>query len=382
MAAITQPDPACFDCRITVSKMKPQRLCFAILFLTAALLTSCSPTAVLPQSWSKPSRPVAENARESDVQIAPRNTDATIDGRLLYVQDGNIYLHQGSQIQQLTSDGGTFEPAWAPDGRHIAIVRYAESYSDVYMLDVQTNRTIQITFNDSDLPPRSKGFVHQVVWAAAPTWTPDGGNLVFLSQERPATFAADNPPLYEYPLSLYSYPIALIGTQPPGSDNLLIRAEEADLQSPVWAPDHSLLAYGQVPRSNKPRQIMHFDPQAGVSIPYAGIPDNAYDPAWSPDSRWLAFAAVVDGQTDIWAIPHPSIGGAAIRLTTTGRARAPEWSPDGTQLAFIQVGDKGTDVYVMSLQDINTTLSVGKIRPLTATGRVDANSGLSWAKEQ
>jgi TolB protein len=380
--AITEPDPPYVDCRTAASKMKRYRLWITVLVLTVVLLASCSPTTVLPESRAMPSQPPAQGKPDSDVQKAPPTTNATVAGRLLYVQDGNIYLHQGSQIQQLTSDGVTFEPAWAPDGRHIATVRYAESYSDVYVLDIQNGRTTQVTFNGSDSPPRSEAFVHQIVWAVAPTWTPDGANLVFLSQERPATSAHDNPPLYEYPLSLYSYPVALIGKRPPSRNDLLIRAKEADLQWSTWAPDHSLLTYVQVPRNNKPRQIMQFDPQTGVSIPYTGIPDDAYDPAWSPDSRWLAFTTVVDGQTDIWAIPHPAIGGPAVRLTTTGQARAPEWSPDGRQLAFIQVGDKGTDVYVMSLQDTGSSLSGAEIRPLTTTGRVDVNSGLSWAKDQ
>lgn len=338
------------------------------LFLLGPLLAACS-FASQPAEQSTPR--TQPTARPVAVQ-----TGISIDGRLLFVQDGNLYLHQGQETRQLTRDGMTRDPAWSPDSRRIAFVRREESFSDIYLLDVSGGLPTQVTFNGGQSQPWTQEFMHEVIWASSPTWTPDSENLVFLSQVSPPTVS---PPA-EFPLSIYSYPLELLGTRQPTNNDLLVRADEDDLQRPAWAPDASALAYVRVPRRAEPKRIMLYDPNTGTSSAYLGIPENAYDPVWSPDSRWLAFAAVVDGKTDIWAIPHPAIGGSAVRLTTSGVARAPAWSPDGTQLAYIEVGDSGTDVYVMDLRTADGTLAPGTAKALTDNGQIDANSGLSWGR--
>jgi TolB protein len=359
--------------------MKSLKRCIICWLIWGLLIVACSPIAVLPEANSASRQPTAQPEPESQAQAEPDNVVPDLPGKLLYVQDGNVFLRKGTQTEQITDDGKTYEPAWAPDQRRIAVVRYKESHSNIHVIDTQTRRATQITFIESDEPRRSEAFVHQVVWAAAPAWTPDGDALVFLSQQSPATSATDNPPLYEYPLALYRYPLALTDVRPPSNDDLLLRLDHADLQRPTWAPDGSLLTAVEAPRDGRPRQIIIFDPATGTIAPFPNIPEDAYDPAWSHDSRWLAFAAVVDGQTDIWAVPHPEIGGDAVRLTTLGNVRAPAWSPDGSQLAFIQVREDGADIYVMALRENGNSLAGGDIQALTSTGQIDASSGLSWA---
>ncbi len=349
--------------------MKRLTAWIVLVVLFVPLLAACSSGSSQvgepsPRAQTPTARPVALEAGVS------------ISGRLLFVQDGNLYLYQGSQARQITQDGTTRDPVWSPDGGRIAFVRREESYSDIYLLNASGGLPTQVTFNRGRSTPRSQEFMHEVVWATSPTWTSDGSALVFLSQVAPPS----SEPLTEYPLSIYRYPVSLIGTRQPSNDDLLVQAENADFQRPAWAPDDSLLAFVRVPRENAPKQILIFDPSNHAVQPYPGIPDNAYDPAWSPDSRWLAFAAQVGGRTDIWAIPHPSIGGTAVRLTNTGAARSPTWSPDGSQIAYAQVGDAGTDLYVVGLTTTNAALTPGEPSPLTSDGQIDATSGLSWGK--
>jgi eukaryotic-like serine/threonine-protein kinase len=57
-------------------------------------------------------------------------------------------------------------------------------------------------------------------------------------------------------------------------------------------------------------------------------------PAVSPDGRWVAYYAVIDGQRDIWIVPTD--GGPSRRITTSeANDIQPAWSPDGTRLAFV-----------------------------------------------
>jgi TolB protein len=338
------------------------------LFLIWPLLAACSFGAQRQEQSAPRPRPTA--------RPVAMEAGATINGRLLFVQDGNLYLHQGQTTQQITKDGTTRDPAWSPDSRRIAFVRREESFSDIYLLDANGGLPTQVTFNRGQSQPWTQAFMHEVVWAASPTWTADGMQLVFLSQVAPPTVT---PPA-EFPLSIYRYRLNLLGKRQPTNDDLLVRANDADFQRPAWAPDDSMLAYVRVPRGSEPKQITLYDLNTEQTTPYPGIPANTYDPAWSPDARWLAFAALVDGKTDLWAIPHPALGGAAVRLTNSGSARAPAWSPDGKQIAYVEVGNRGADVYVLTLQSAGGSLSPGETKPLTNNGQIDANSGLSWGK--
>ncbi len=57
-------------------------------------------------------------------------------------------------------------------------------------------------------------------------------------------------------------------------------------------------------------------------------------PAWSPDSKYLAFTSNRSGKSQIWIIPVD--GGEAWTLTNLASgASAPAWSPDAAKIAFL-----------------------------------------------
>src|SRR5205807_5476118 len=63
----------------------------------------------------------------------------------------------------------------------------------------------------------------------------------------------------------------------------------------------------------------------------------------SPDGRTLA----VDLQGSIWTLP--STGGAATRITDLfNDARQPTWSPDGKWIAFFAYRDGGYDIWAVA----------------------------------
>ena len=345
-----------------------------IMFLWAlCLLMACSLDG--EQTRAEPtSRP---NAAPVAVQ-----TERTLPGQLLYVRDGQIWLHEGSDARPLELAGTVRDPAWSADGERIAFIRREESFSDLYVLDVRSGETIQVTYNGSTrVQPRSQEYVHQVIWAAKPTWSPDGTELIFVSQTRPATGPDDDPAIYEFPLSLYRFPTRLIGASEPTNEyRLPVGQEQSDIVSPAWSPDGRYLAYVQAPRNDEPRRIMLYDFETEETRQYPGTPDGAYDPAWSPNGQGLAFAAGEGGSVDIWTTAGPLDNSTAERLTRLGRSRSPAWSPDGTSIGFLNVGETSTDLYVVDLRQQNGQIEGGEPVPITRGAEIDATGGMSWSR--
>jgi len=101
----------------------------------------------------------------------------------------------------------------------------------------------------------------------------------------------------------------------------------------------------------------------------------AYDPAWSPDDTWIAYAVREGTRHDIWLV-HPD-GTGATRLTMSGRNRMPVWSPDGSWLAFLSLSDTGFDVRVVPAP-AGAEVEPTDGRVLVSARPVEGASGLTW----
>ncbi len=92
--------------------------------------------------------------------------------------------------------------------------------------------------------------------------------------------------------------------------------------------------------------------------------DEAWQPAWSPDGKTIAFAGMTGGLSDLFTFEVES--GAVRRLTQDGFSDLqPAWSPSGTQIAFV------TDRFTSNLE----TLVFGSPRLgllTVATGAIEA----------
>jgi TolB protein len=121
------------------------------------------------------------DADGTDKRRLTKNVDARdpvwnpAGGRLAYTCAGHngdictLRVSDGGDRRHVTSSpAGDFEPAWSPDGRHIAFSRATSAQGDVgdiYVIDVKTKKVIRVT--------HSSDYDHQAAWS------PDGTKIVF-----------------------------------------------------------------------------------------------------------------------------------------------------------------------------------------------------------
>lgn len=346
-----------------------------LLAMLVLLLSACGgapPATETPAASTDPADP------NTNTTPPPAADTATVPGRLLFVHNGVIWLWQGEEPRPLLGDGTAWQPAWSPDGRRIAYVQRGQSYSDIILADAAGQPVAQVTSNDSDYPLQSNERIYDTMWAFYPTWAPDGRSLFVLSQQG----SPYGVPAAEYPLTLFALPLARGGAPEP-----LVVDLETNTGAFAVHPDGDQVVFT---RNNLKRdgdqQLHRIDLATGEIEAYPGAPFRSYDPAFAPDGRWLAYAARVEGQTDIWVLPGNAASGTSPipqQLTTLGTARAPVFAPDGSKLAFLAIpaGETRFELWIADVRvGENGFLQAGEPRQLTAQMGLDEDSGLSWVR--
>jgi len=65
-----------------------------------------------------------------------------------------------------------------------------------------------------------------------------------------------------------------------------------------------------------------------------GTPGADYDPAWAPDTRWVAYVSQADGNDEIHLYDRTANVDKRLTHTTWEWNKHPSFSPDGSQIAF------------------------------------------------
>lgn len=289
-----------------------------------------------------------------------------LPGRLLLSAGGNLWLVQEGAARRLTTGGGWLQPTWSPDGLRIAAVRQQQGSSDIVVLDAEGGSPQPLTSNGSAQPAGSYERIYETLWAFYPAWTPDGREIIFASQYGPA----QGSPASEYSLSLYR--VAATG----GQREQLLADEAAELGRVSVARDGQI-ALERFPHGSQQPGIQRYTPTT-AAVPFPAMPEGSYDPAFSPDGRYLAFALRDGALTDVHVLPLA--GGTPLKISHSGRARAPAWSPDGRYLAFMSDSEQGFQLFAAAFDgSAKAPLSGEPPLQLTEGLSLDAASGVSWA---
>jgi Tol biopolymer transport system component len=160
-----------------------------------------------------------------------------------------------------------------------------------------------------------------------PAWSPDGLQIAFFSSRSG------------------NYDIWVMDAD--GGNQRQRTDDPADDRRPAWSPDGKYLAFDSDRAGS--RDIWVMDADGGNQRPLTSGPAQDSFPAWSPDGSQVAFYSLEDGVLDIWVVGVQDFlqGGEAgqpERVTSnladaqqnqcTFACHVPAWSPDSRQIAY------------------------------------------------
>jgi TolB protein len=284
----------------------------------------------------------------------------TLPGRLLFVKDGDLWSYENGTPRAMATGGTWSQPSWSPDGNGLAYVYRGANFADIFVTDIQGENQTRLTNSQSTVLDDND-------WNFRPAWSPDGTLIAFVS-DKDSTFPV--PWLMNARDGSGRRALSMAGLQAEAVDSLAWSPDSTQLAVTIFAePGPTQIALIPVGRnSRQPGQVL------------TANPNGAFDPAWSPDGTWIAYAAR-DGFADELSAMRAD-GSASQQLTQEGfRIRGPAWSPDGRHLAYLSSRTGWFEVWVRDVStDASGALVVSDARQLTRELHVDAISGLSWGR--
>jgi len=265
------------------------------------------------------------------------------DGKkIAYVQNDSIcifYLNTGAS-EKILEASEVHCLSWSPDGSQIVYVSGNLSFvfskidlyealfatigniapSSIYIASLPRRTTVRVT-NDDYLN-------------VSPFWTPDGKNLLFISNRGGTR-------------DIYAVPLISSGT-PSGPPTRLTTGLDAHTMS--ISKQGQKLAYSVFNYKANVRSI-EIPEKDSLSIAYSKPITKGNQIVETVDvsrnGKWLVYGSNLSGNMDIYKMPVA--GGDAIQLTThPSDDFVPRWSPDGEKIAFHSFRQGNRDIYCMT----------------------------------
>lgn len=304
-------------------------------------------------------------------------------GRILFVADGDVQIWDNGDIRRVTDvddELAAMSPTWAPDGERFAYVQSdrGKGYSDLYVANLDGETLKQVTNNAPDVDPYSQEFVCNAYWVADPVWDQAGERIIWASDRGgwewdDCQFRTSDPMFLWYSETWDAEPYILSATAD------LDRAQE----DPTLSQNGQMAAFvarNDISETLRNTQIWTLDLNTAETAMLIDHPDGAFDPAWSPDDRNIAYIQREGTRNDVWIAPVD--GGDPYRLTDIGTCVAPVWSPDGRYIAFFRENDGNFEAWYVEVEDDgNNRLTASEPRRLFSADNISTISGMSWADE-
>jgi len=309
---------------------------FFVGFITLAIiLGSCAPQQAT-QTLESGETP-APTATEEFIPVVPKNADQAVIFSIEENGYAHLFAYIPGQLPLTRITNGNWDdvsPAPSPDGTSLAFASNRSGYWDIYLLDLESGETTQLTNT-----PEYEG---------APSWSPDGSFIVY------DAYRDENLEI-------------IIGPSdgPTKGASRLTFSPDAD-HSPAWAPGGRKIAFV----SNG--EIILADLDKPIDSRFENISNTPLEseshPVWSPDGNYLAWAAV-----------SQNIGNSGIYIWNTVEKHPAIWLGDGSLPAWNSYGDQIVSIVRAPNTNYLMTYAIDgtNLQPLTPFP-YEVN-GIAWA---
>jgi Tol biopolymer transport system component/serine/threonine protein kinase len=334
----------------------------------------------LQPAWSPDGKQVAfVRAHQPDVKLQPGDVFGMF-------QEGDVWVLNLASGEETKLVENAFNPAYSPDGQHIAVDASWAGPRRIWVLDRQGHNPQQVTTDTSE-----------EVDHVAPAWSPDGRKIVFqnlvrtkfdirtvnldskrmnwitndsLTNIRPSWSPSGRFIYFSSyrsgGINIWRAPVKADGTLN-GSLQQVTTGAGQDVEVAV-SPDSKRLAYATL-RQNADIWRLPVSPQTGLTggTPEAVISTTREDSrgSWSPDSEMVAFNSDRAGDMNIWLY---TFADSTTRQLTTGHGGdfQPNWSPDEKKIAFFSSRSGSPNIWEVEI-------AKGTLRRLTSNSEVNVN---------